>query len=337
MEEKETPGPTIGIISLGEMGLGIARLLQTFQYNVATTLDGRSPSTVERARSADIAIYPLSIMVDTVDIILSIVPPESAISTAESVLKALESDRRPISNQTSNQSSSGRRLIYCDLNAVSPSTSIRVAELFTFCSYRSIQCIDGGILGGPPTLNNASDALSIQAWSRPRIPLSGPTKLPNFPSPAAPDLTLSAILNIKHISDELGRASGLKCCFASLLKGFQALALQSFSTAESMGILNELDEALDDMAPEMARRVKRGVSVVPRKAWRWIWEMEQIGECFGETGGWDEAHENSKVFANIAGVFDVLATQTEVGKKREEGEWKRNVQELSEAVNKGAG
>ena len=44
------------------------------------------------------------------------------------------------------------------------------------------------------------------------------------------------------------------------------------------------------------------------KAYRWVEEMNQIGECFAQEGAWQE---QAKVFREIAGVFQGLADVVE--------------------------
>jgi hypothetical protein len=39
--------PTIGIISIGEMGLGVAKLLKYHNYSVVTTVEGRRSAFVD--------------------------------------------------------------------------------------------------------------------------------------------------------------------------------------------------------------------------------------------------------------------------------------------------
>ena len=43
--------PTIGIVSLGDMGLGIAKLLQAHQYQVLTTSAGRRQASLLEQRT----------------------------------------------------------------------------------------------------------------------------------------------------------------------------------------------------------------------------------------------------------------------------------------------
>lgn len=78
---------------------------------------------------------------------------------------------------------------------------------------------------------------------------------------------------MKHISPEIGSASGLKCCFASTTKGATALMIQAFTTASQMGVLDELKEEMSTRIPGMYKFAS-GMTQVPPKAYRWVKEME---------------------------------------------------------------
>ena len=55
----------------------------------------------------------------------------------------------------------------------------------------------------------------------------------------------------------------------------------------------------------------RGVVTCPGKAYRWVEEMAQIGQCFEEDGGWGE---RVKVLGRVAEIYDLLErTVTERG------------------------
>ena len=47
----------------------------------------------------------------------------------------------------------------------------------------------------------------------------------------------------------------------------------------------------------------RGVAACPGKAYRWVEEMVQIGQCFEEDGGWGE---RAKVLGRVAEIYDLL-------------------------------
>src|SRR6476661_2615936 len=110
---------TIAVLHPGEMGSAVAAALD---HDVIWVPDGRSESTAERARAANMTPGdPLE-----ADLILSICPPHAALDVARSV-SAFDG-------------------IYVDANAISPARSREVQALVPRAAF-----VDGGIIGGPPT------------------------------------------------------------------------------------------------------------------------------------------------------------------------------------------
>ncbi|KAH4041874.1 hypothetical protein HBI56_005310 [Parastagonospora nodorum] len=275
--------PTIAILSIGQMGLGIASLLLAHNYRVISNVSDRSPSTQNRAKSANITCVDTDEeLVQQADYILSIVPPRDAVATAKRVVATKAT----------------KEVWYLDLNAISPATSRQIREILK--EKESVKMVDGGIIGGPPS--QAEDG----SWTKPDIPFSGPNKIAHE--------ELITALNMRFVGDEIGKASGLKCCFAALSKGFTALALQSFTTATSLGVYDELQYYLGVYNPGAGEKGRKAVVGCTGKAYRWVEEMNQIGECFAADGGWEA---QAKVFTEIAGVFQGLADVVE--KEGQEG------------------
>lgn len=295
---------TVGIISIGEMGVGIATLLSAHGFKVLTNVTGRSRATQKRA--ADASIDNVSTdqeLVSRCDYILSIVPPRDARATADLIRKALEESV-----------AKDPPLYFLDLNAVAPSTSKGIAEVLGSCGNK-VRFVDGGIIGGPPRLKASDDGDTSTVWIRPSIVLSGPHPLSSASKSGS---KLQDVLGAKHINDDVGAASGLKCCFASLTKGFTALALQSMSTAQSLGVLPDLEEALSKHNPSGLEKAKRGIPGCVTKSGRWVEEMREIGKTFREDGGWNVADGeggNRGVFDGIAEVFRVMAEDKVLGQE----------------------
>merc|ERR1712225_209093 len=89
---KMPPLATIGILSIGEMGMGIAKLLIAHNYRVVTNLEGRSADTQARVKAASIDSLPDDTsLVTEADYILSIVPPRDAVATAKRITSAFSS------------------------------------------------------------------------------------------------------------------------------------------------------------------------------------------------------------------------------------------------------
>ncbi|KAK8169015.1 6-phosphogluconate dehydrogenase [Phyllosticta citrichinensis] len=310
---------SVGIISIGDMGLGIAKLLQAHNYHVLTTCVGRrlaslSP-TQRRVESASIELLPDRVqLVNRSDYLLSIVPPGQAVATAEAIIAAYQQHTRPASSNP---------LYYLDLNAIAPSTARHISAAFA-TKAPTIRFIDGGIIGGPPLLAPSTSPTDPVTWKRPSIPLSGPHELASAQPSGA---HLAATLRTKHLSPDVGTASGLKACFASLTKGYTALAIQSFSTASQLGVLEHLLREMDAANPLGRQQAERGLVGMPNKAYRWVAEMDEIGKTFDEDGGWG----GENVYKQVAGVYRVVADDTELGSR----EGKMEVQEAVDGLVRG--
>ncbi|KAI2607565.1 6-phosphogluconate dehydrogenase C-terminal domain-like protein [Hypoxylon fragiforme] len=302
-----SPTPRIGILSIGDMGMGIAKLLVAHGFAVATNCKGRSADTLERAQSAQVEVLSSDEeLAQSCAVILSVVPPRDAEATAQRIADALTGPlRRPEGHEP---------LYFVDLNAVAPSTVKRIAALFDGTGSRgpSARFVDGCILGGPPSLlpspnPTTTTTTTSEQWKLPSIPTSGPHPLSSIPLFGA---KLATVLNTRHLNAVVGSASGLKMCFASLSKGYTALALQAVTTAHRLSILPELESSLRTiMPPAYYDNAVRGVTAMPPKAYRWVAEMEEIARTLSEEGGFSE--DNS--FRGAAEAFRIVAQDTVLG------------------------
>jgi len=285
---------TLGIISIGDMGLGIAKLLLASNYRVITNVSNRSEATQARAKKNNIELVSTDLeLCNSADYILSIVPPKDAKAIAQRIVKAVTSFEF-------NKRSSP--LFFLDLNAISPQTARDIDDLIRPSS-PNVKFIDGGIIGGPPAIKEDG------TWSRPSIVVSGPHQL----SRAQPGGdALAQALNVKHVSESIGSATGLKMCFASLSKGFTALAIQSFTTAHNLGVLDELRSHLDEFNPAFRAGAERGLASMAPKAYRWVAEMDEIAKTFEADGGFNE---EESPFRAIARTYHLVAHETELGKE----------------------
>ncbi|KAF9698867.1 hypothetical protein EKO04_003155 [Ascochyta lentis] len=283
---------TIAILSIGQMGLGVASLLRAHDFRVITNVSDRSIATQDRAKSASIELLASDVeLVQQADYILSIVPPKDSASTAQRIIDALKHDNV--------RKDKKEALWFLDLNAGSPDSAKMTYSAFT-SDAQAVKFIDGGIIGGPPSQKQDG------TWSRPGIPLSGPHTLSSAPVSGA---RLASILNTRHLGPEIGTASGLKACFAALSKGFTALALQSYTTAANLHVLPDLRYYLDEYSPSARDKAEKSIVGCTTKAYRWIEEMHHIGHTFSAQGGFGE---QARVFREIAGVYQGLADLVEV-------------------------
>ena len=203
-------------------------------------------------------------------------------------------------------------MYYLDLNAIAPSTARAIASHFDPLG-SAVRFVDGGIIGGPPKSSNDKLADDASNWHRPSIVLSGPAPLKDAPKSGG---HLAEVLRTKHVGDDIGVASGLKCCYASLTKGFTALAIQSFSTAARLGVLDELRHEIRESNPASEQRALKGLVGMPPKAGRWVAEMQEIGRTFREAGGWEGVEGKGSVFEEIAEVYKYISEDTVLGKEK---------------------
>lgn len=331
------PQPNIGILSIGDMGMGVASLLKAHDYMVYTVGAGRSQSTLDRIKKAEIITLPSdeALVVET-DIILSIVPPRDAVATARRIVEACRSSdaiKKRMERKDTVATGQAPSLLYIDLNAISSKTAKLIAHTlhvstepstktpsrtrsrstsFPFLNSEPeippipLPSLDGGIIGGPPSLQDDGN------WKKPSICISGP-KLTHHLS-----ASLISVLNIKNLGEKIGPASALKSCFASLSKGFTALSILSYTTAHSAGVLKELQEELEGFNPDMKRIAEAGLTRMPPKAYRWVEEMRQIGETFAEEGGFGAGLGGQDMFNGVADVYDVVTRDTALGLEKSE-------------------
>lgn len=227
--------PTIAVISTGAMGSGVARKLSQGGLRVVTALAGRGERTRELAAAAGAEdVGDLGVAVREADVLLSILPPGSALDLA----RAVGRDAGPL---------------YVDCNAISPMTARTIEEVV------GPRYVDAGIIGGPEA---------------PRIYAAGPHAV-----------ELAALpLDVRVMEGEIGHASALKMCYASLTKGLTALITESVVTADAMGVRAALEAELADSQPQFLAGARRGLPGMVPKAYRWVAEMEEIAATFAAVG-----------------------------------------------------
>ncbi|KAJ5389862.1 Dehydrogenase multihelical [Penicillium cataractarum] len=293
---------TVGIISIGDMGLGMAKLLQAHDYRVVTVSEGRSEHTLSRVHAANIETLPSDqALVAQADYILSIVPPRNALATAQRIAGACtQPDTVPQRDAIDDVNGHPHRspLYFLELNATPPRLAEELAALFAVdesaTSTPFVRChfLDGGIIGGPPALVSASTPAT------PATPLADA----NPGSWKRPSVVLS------------GAASTLKLTFAALTKGLTALSILSFSTAQREELLPELLAHLDEYSPATAGLARRGVIAMSPKAYRWEEEMRGIGEALDTQGEWDGV--GASVYGGFAEIYRTVAEDTVLGLER---------------------
>ena len=241
---------TVAILSPGDMGSGVGYALGQNEIDVITCLRGRSDRTRQLAAQAHFRDIPtLGLLVEQADLILSILVPDQAVSMAQQVANAMRS--------------TGKHAVYADCNAVSPQTTRKMAAIIDGAGG---QYVDGGIIGGSPTRG-----------APPRFYVSGEH------ADIVAQLDGKGI-TVKPLGEEIGRASGIKMCYAALTKGTSTLQTALLTAAESMNLTDELIAEFEFSQPAALSQMSSGISRLPPNAHRWVGEMEEIASTFANLG-----------------------------------------------------
>ena len=284
---------TVGILSPGDMGHTVGNVLRQNGLRVITCLEGRSQRTrqlAEKARIVDVPTYTQ--FVTEADLILSIMVPAQAMSAASMAAEALQKI--------------DTTLTYADCNAIAPQTVRKLGEIIASAGGTFV---DASIIGPPPRTPGAT-----------RFYASGPnldifSELNNYG------------LDVRALGEEIGLASAIKMCYASLTKGLTALCTELLTAASVLGVSEALTAEFQLSQSALFERMENGLPGMPPKARRWIGEMEEISATFahvgltpniltgaadmyrfvGDTHLADLPPEARDEFPNLAGLIEILA------------------------------
>ncbi|KAJ3761822.1 6-phosphogluconate dehydrogenase C-terminal domain-like protein [Lentinula raphanica] len=255
---------TIGVIAAGAMGSAVGRRLVQGGCTVWTNLEGRSEATRKRAAECGMEDKSLSEIANQASYVLSILPPSNAFSFAEKFLRESKRVER---------NANAEPLVFVDCNAVSPATVKRISALFDGGS-PLIRFIDCGIIGSPP-----------QGAYNPTFYASADDEnvLEKYGGLSKFGLKISLLKDGAGVGD----ASALKMSYAGITKGTTALfttmilAAHNSSPATAEALMHELGYS----QPDVLARITRTVPPMLPKAYRWVGEMEEIGNFVGEGQG----------------------------------------------------
>ena len=276
--------PVVAVIAPGMMGSGVGKRLVDNGARVLTSLKGRSEETAARAKAAGMAAASDE-EIAACDFILSILPPGDAVALAERFQPALKA--------------SNAKPVYVDCNAINPRTVDKVAAVIapTDCPF-----VDSGIIGSPPAPQAPGED---KVKGSPRFYASGPAA-PRFA--ALRDYGL----DVRVLDGALSTASALKMSYAGITKGTQAIGAAMMLAASRAGTADDLFKELSSSQKEMFAWFKRGLSLMPPKAYRWIAEMHEIAGFVGDDPAAKELYEGAAHFyERIAADFD--AEKKDVG------------------------
>ena len=232
------------------MGHAVGRALSEHGFEILTHLEGRSERTCALAQDAGFRISAtLNELINEADLLLSILVPASAETVAEEIAQSLQE--------------TGETTLIADCNAISPMRSERIGRIIESAGGRYI---DASIIGHPPGRDVP-----------PRFYVSGQY------ADAMLELDGKGIAE-KTLGGDVGRASGIKMCYAALTKGTSTLQVALLTVAESLGLSSELHEELAYSQKAALRNMESGIPRLPPNAHRWIGEMEEIATTFAAEG-----------------------------------------------------
>jgi 3-hydroxyisobutyrate dehydrogenase-like beta-hydroxyacid dehydrogenase len=241
-----TARPTIGLIGAGHMGSALGAALLAGGHPVLTALDGRSARTARFVAENGIAVVSgLPELVTAAEVLLVVTPPAAALPAATSLAEAARA--------------TGASPLVVDLNAIAPSTVDAVAAVL---AEARLGLVDGSISGPPPTVRPGA-----------RIYLSGPD------ATRVAGLAWTGVAPIV-VGPDVGTASAVKMCTASVYKGLVGLFTQAIRAGAHYGVL---EPVLSDLATG-GHDPLGAVAVAATKAARFVPEMHEIAAAQAAAG-----------------------------------------------------
>jgi len=243
------------------MGAAVGKRLVDSGVTVLTSLDGRSEDTRGRARAAGMTAAKDD-DIARADFILSILPPGDALSLAQRFVPAL--------------TASNAKPVYVDCNAINLRTVDRVAAVIapTGSSF-----VDAGIIGQPPKPGDAGPRIYASGAAAPRVAV-----LRDYG------------LDIRVLDGTLSAASALKMSYAGITKGTQAIGAAMMLAAMRTGTADSLMAELQFSQKEMLAWLKRQLTMMPPKAYRWVAEMQEIAGFVGDDPAARDLYEGAAEF-----------------------------------------
>jgi len=254
---------TLGIVSPGAMGSALGRAWVAGGARVVATVEGRSERTRDLAHGLEL-LPSLREVVAASNVVVSVCPPAAARTVLDDVI-ATAGDARPL---------------LADLNAVSPDTMAALDERARGAGF---SLVDGSISGGPPW--PGGDTMVYLSGGRADVLASLPA-----------DGTRTRV-----VGGDVGTASAVKMCTASVYKGTTAIWAQALQTAHALGVLDVVLADLAEEHPDQVATAARRIGVATSKAHRFVGEMEQIAVTQAAAGA------SGELFDGMAAVYRRLA------------------------------
>jgi len=229
-------------------------------------LAGRSSRTRELSEQAGITDVPtINELVEQSDVLMSVTVSEAVPGLCREISDAVKA--------------TGTDLLFAECNAIAPELSKKMEGVLNEGGARYV---DASIIGGPP-----------RNGSSPRVYASG--------NNVAEFLQLRDFgLDVRDLGDQLGRASGIKMCYAAMTKGTTALHAELLIAAEKMGLTEEVMAEFAGSQPAVVTRMEGWLPTMPAKSRRWVSEMEEIEKTFSDLG------LTPNIFKGVADMYRMI-------------------------------
>ena len=257
---------TVAVISPGDMGHVVGKVIRDKGFRVITSLSNRSALSCSRAaRSGMDDVESLRAVMQEADVVLSIMPPECALSFAEAAADVVSKDDQPI---------------FADCNAIAPTTTQKMRDVVEVAGMDFVKI---GIVGPPPGRGGVATRFYA----------------------AGPVIDALAFLDgegidYRRLGTNWGQAAAIKMCYAALTKGTMTLHTAVLTTAELLGVSNVLHQELAASQAFHWDLMNRRVPFYPADASRWAGEMDEISQTFVNAGMTGNLHKGA------ADVFRML-------------------------------
>jgi 3-hydroxyisobutyrate dehydrogenase-like beta-hydroxyacid dehydrogenase len=242
-------GVVVGVVSPGAMGSAVGHALMAGGARAVATVAGRSERTAALATRAGIeCLSSLDDVVREADVVLSIAPPAEAAAIATDVVGAART--------------LAVRPLFVDLNAIAPATARRLETDLA----GQLDVVDGSISGPPPWKPGTTRFYlsGARAHEVEALPFAGVTRI--------------------VVGHEVGAASAVKMCTASVYKGTAALLTHALLTARAHGLVQHVLDDLGTSLPNLVDGVEHWIGNSATKAGRYVGEMQEIAATQAEAG-----------------------------------------------------
>ena len=251
-----------GFIGFGEVSYTLSKILLSYGFEVLTSTEGRSKKTKELVKSLNLPVLDsFEEVARQSDILISANSPQSALAVALKYGSLTDG-------------------IFLDFNNISPNTAKQIENYLT-----SEHFIDSAIMG-----RVSSEELHLYFSGRKAKGFVKSMKdfISNNESPS--DIKV----NIKVVSDEIGDVSKLKILRSSYTKGVSALLVETFETAEKLGLSEDLWEILSlTENRDFETSSKSRISSSNKKAKRKYEELNEVLEFLDDV----DKNRKSKIMA----------------------------------------